>query len=87
MLTRIKGIDILHPERAGRCCGQAGSFGYMHYQEGKAIFAPKKKEYEELGAEVIVSSCPACLSQLKKEMGPKIRACHPIELIADLLPR
>lgn len=87
MLSRIKGIDILHPDRAGRCCGQAGSFGYTHYQEGKAIFAPKKKEYEELGAEVIVSSCPACLSQIKKEMGPTIRVCHPVELIADLLPR
>jgi FAD/FMN-containing dehydrogenase/Fe-S oxidoreductase len=85
LLTEIARIDILHPEGAGRCCGQAGSFGYFHYQEGMAVFAPKKAEYEEMGAEVIVSSCPACISKIAKEMGDGVRVCHPLEIIADLI--
>jgi FAD/FMN-containing dehydrogenase/Fe-S oxidoreductase len=84
-LSRIEGIAIVHPELAGRCCGQAGSFGYVHYREGKAMFAAKKAEYRQLQAEVIVSSCPSCIAKIKAEMGSGVRVCHPVEVIADLI--
>jgi FAD/FMN-containing dehydrogenase/Fe-S oxidoreductase len=85
MLSQIENLEILNPELADRCCGQAGSFGYTCYQEGVAIFEPKKKEYQRLGARVIVSSCPACISKIKKEMGEGYRVCHPVELVADMI--
>ncbi len=85
LLDEIGGFEILHPELAGRCCGQAGSFGFTHYGEGKAIFAAKKKEYDKLAPEVIVSSCPSCISKIRKEMGDSVRVCHPIEIVADLI--
>lgn len=85
MLSQLEGIEILHPELADRCCGQAGSFGYIHYKEGMAIFAPKKKEYQQMQVKTIVSSCPACISKIQKEMGDDVRVCHPIEIVADLI--
>ena len=84
LLEGTDGIRIVHPERADRCCGQAGSFGYIHYREGKAIFAAKREEYLRLAPDVIISSCPSCIAKIKKEMGTDIRVCHPIELVADL---
>ncbi|MDD4051744.1 MAG: FAD-binding and (Fe-S)-binding domain-containing protein [candidate division Zixibacteria bacterium] len=85
LLSRIDGIKIMHPELAGRCCGQAGSFGYIHFREGRAMFAGKKEEYRKLGADVIVSSCPSCISKIKAEMGDGVRVCHPMEIVADLI--
>lgn len=85
LLEQIEGIEILHPERAGRCCGQAGSFGYMHYREGTAMFDAKREEYRRLNPDIIVSSCPSCIAKIRKEMGKGVRVCHPIELIAELL--
>jgi FAD/FMN-containing dehydrogenase/Fe-S oxidoreductase len=85
LLADIDGIEVIHPERAGRCCGQAGSFGFFHYQEGMAMFTAKKEEYRRLAPEIIVSSCPSCVSKIRKEMGEGIRVCHPIEIIADLI--
>ncbi|MCP4566550.1 MAG: FAD-binding protein [FCB group bacterium] len=85
LLDKIDGLELLHPELAGRCCGQAGSFGYLHHQEGRAIFAAKKAEYEKMGAETIVSSCPSCIGKVRQEMGEGVRVCHPIEILADLI--
>jgi FAD/FMN-containing dehydrogenase/Fe-S oxidoreductase len=85
LLAQIEGIEILHPERAGRCCGQAGSFGYTHYREGTAMFDAKREEYRRLNPDVIVSSCPSCIAKIRKEMGDGVRVCHPIELIAEIL--
>ncbi len=85
LIQRITGITLLHPDRAGRCCGQAGSFGYTHYQEGQAAFAAKKAEYDRMNVDIIFSSCPSCIAKVQKEMGPSVRVCHPIEIIADIL--
>jgi FAD/FMN-containing dehydrogenase/Fe-S oxidoreductase len=85
LLGQIAGLEIMHPELAGRCCGQAGSYGFVHYQEGAAIFSEKKAEYQKLGAKIITSSCPSCISKIRKEMGDGIRVCHPVEIIADLI--
>jgi len=85
LLERIPGIEILHPDLAGRCCGQAGSFGYTHYREGAAMFKAKREEYRRLDPDVIVSSCPSCIAKIRKEMGGVMRVCHPIELIAEFI--
>ncbi|MFH1699963.1 MAG: FAD-binding and (Fe-S)-binding domain-containing protein [Candidatus Zixiibacteriota bacterium] len=85
LLGMIDGIEIIHPELAGRCCGQAGSFGYIHYQEGKAMFDRKREEYLDFGVKHIVSSCPSCIAKIKKEMGSEYHVCHPIEIISDII--
>lgn len=85
LLGMIDGVEIIHPELADRCCGQAGSFGFIHYREGKAIFSRKREEYRDIGAEYIVSSCPSCIAKIKKEMGSGFHVCHPIEIISDVM--
>ena len=85
LLQNIKGIEIVHPELAGRCCGQAGSFGFTHFQEGKAIFDRKREEYLDLNPDIVVSSCPSCIAKVRKELPKTIRVCHPLQIIDDLI--
>lgn len=85
LLGAIEGITILHPDLAGRCCGQAGSFGYTHYQEGTAMFDRKREEYLKLNPDIVVSSCPSCIAKVKKELPKSIRVCHPLEIVEDIM--
>ncbi|MCK5125486.1 MAG: FAD-binding oxidoreductase [candidate division Zixibacteria bacterium] len=85
LLSAIKGISLVHPEHAGRCCGQAGSFGFIHYREGQAIFDRKREEYIKLNPDIIVSSCPSCIAKVRKEVPKHIRVCHPLEIVNDLI--
>ncbi len=85
ILEQIQGINLIHPELAGRCCGQAGSFGFTHFQEGTAIFDRKREEYIKLNPDVVVSSCPSCIAKVKKELPQTIKICHPLQIVDNIL--
>ncbi|MEZ5359596.1 MAG: FAD-binding and (Fe-S)-binding domain-containing protein [Candidatus Zixiibacteriota bacterium] len=85
LLKSINGITLVHPELAGRCCGQAGSFGFTHYREGTAMFDRKREEYLKLNPDIVVSSCPSCISKVRKELPKTTRVCHPLEIVADCI--
>lgn len=87
LLDKIKKIKLQHPQRADRCCGQAGSHGYINYREGQEAFAAKKAEYRKMKVKIITSSCPSCIGKVQQEMGADVRVCHPIEIIADLIDK
>ncbi len=82
LLAKISGIKIIDPLYENRCCGQAGSFGYIHPDESKQIFEKKKNSYNNINAEYLISSCPSCQMKIRAEMGDKFKVVHPIEIIA-----
>jgi glycolate oxidase iron-sulfur subunit len=83
LISRLDNIKILHPSYADRCCAQAGSYGYVHYQESKKMFAKKKKDYLNIDANIIMTSCPACRMKIDAEMEGKYRVVHPVEILAE----
>ncbi|MFH2036887.1 MAG: FAD-binding and (Fe-S)-binding domain-containing protein [Candidatus Zixiibacteriota bacterium] len=87
LISKLGNVTIKHPELADRCCGQAGSFGYMHYQEGKNIFARKREEYYNIGAKYIMTSCPSCRMKIQAEMGGNFQAVHPVELLNMIIEK
>ncbi len=85
MLSNIDGIEIIHPLYADSCCGQAGSYGYTHFQEAKRMFQKKKDAYKKIEADYLMTSCPACQMKIRTEMGDTFRVVHPIEILAERL--
>lgn len=85
LLNKVDKVKLQHPERADRCCGQAGSHGYINYQAGKQAFSAKKAEYRKMKVKIITSSCPSCIGKVQQEMGEDVRVCHPVEILADLI--
>ena len=83
LLEKLGGVEIIHPEFADSCCGQAGSFGYTHYREAKKIFEKKREDFQNTGAEYIITSCPACRMKIEAEMNGAFKVVHPVEILLE----
>ncbi len=70
------------------CCGAAGSFSFSHYELAKKVGDRKGEALVKTGAALAVTSCPACLIQLRhilkdREAAPK--AAHIAVICADAM--
>ena len=85
LLGKLKNVDIITPLHADCCCGQAGSYGYTHFREGRRIFEKKTHVYEDIEADYLMTSCPACQMKIRSELNGRFKVVHPIEILAILL--
>ncbi len=69
VLKSIKGIDFVEPEWTKRewatCCGGGGGFEAVFPEMSQMLAVNRARELMETGAEIIVTSCPGCVMQLK----------------------
>jgi glycolate dehydrogenase iron-sulfur subunit len=88
ILRSIPGIEYVEMQGADVCCGAAGSFCVTHPALSEAVGSTKAQSILATGADVVVSGCPSCLTQLRAMLraeGSSIRVCHPSELLAESL--
>ncbi|HTN43282.1 MAG TPA: FAD-binding and (Fe-S)-binding domain-containing protein [Nitrospiria bacterium] len=81
LLRRISGLRFVEMRDADRCAGGAGTFIVKNYEQSRRIFERKRRAVVESGADVIATSCPACMIQLKTGMHDSL----PIKHIAQIL--
>ncbi|MBD5608530.1 MAG: (Fe-S)-binding protein, partial [Desulfovibrio sp.] len=71
-----------------RCCGCGGSFNLFHYDYSRKIGQRKRDNIVDSGAEVVTTSCPACMMQLEDVLshnGDPIKVKHTMEIYAESL--
>jgi glycolate oxidase iron-sulfur subunit len=86
LLKAIPGVEFVEMQGADVCCGAAGSFCVTHPALSEGVGGVKAEHVIATGADVVVSGCPSCLTQLTamlRDRGSAIRACHPMELLAQ----
>jgi Fe-S oxidoreductase len=69
LLKGIPGLQLFEMEKNrqdGRCCGGGGGLPVLHPEVAVEIAARRVRDAIDVGAEGIVSGCPACKDQLKK---------------------
>ncbi len=69
---------------ADRCAGGAGTFCIKNPRQSAAIFERKRRGIEESGAEIVATSCPACMVQLQNGMKGKIKVKHIAQVINEV---
>lgn len=79
-ILRSMGFTIADTE--GGCCGFGGSFSFSHEELSESILEKRAEEYKQ--ADMIVTSCPNCVLQLKSRLKDKA-VKHIIELIEEAL--
>ena len=87
LLAKIGHVEICHPPYADRCCAQAGSYGYFHYQESLRMFQKKKEAYEQIEADYLITSCPSCQMKIRAETDHRFAVVHPIRILAERLSK
>lgn len=73
---------------ANVCCGSGGSFNLQHYETSKKIGNRKRENIISTGAEIVCTSCPACMLQMTDMLSQnkdRIEVRHAVEIYADSL--
>ncbi len=87
MLQNIPGVSYVEMPEADRCCGAAGSYNIMHYEQSMAVLNRKMENLQKTGAQVLTTECPGCLIQLsygvRKEKLP-VRVVHLSQLLKEV---
>ena len=87
LLKSIPGIDFQPMTEANMCCGSAGIYNIVNYEESMTILDRKMEHAKDTKASVIVTTNPGCLIQMKlgieREKLENVRAVHLIEYLAE----
>jgi FAD/FMN-containing dehydrogenase/Fe-S oxidoreductase len=83
ILARLPGIELIEMQDADRCAGGAGTYILKDYQTSQKIFERKRRAIQESGAEVVATSCPACMIQLNNGLEGMVRVKHVAELLHE----
>ena len=86
LLESLRGIEIVTTGRSDECCGFGGTFSVFEGAVSSFIGRDRIRDYEEAGAEVIVSYDVSCLMHLDgliRRDKKRLRVLH----IAEVLNR
>ena len=84
ILQNLENVEYAELPEANWCCGGAGSYALSHYELSQSVLDRKMENLKETGADVLVTSCPACIIQLSygvRKHDLKVKVCHISEII------
>ncbi len=87
LLKKIPGVTFIELPEADRCCGAAGSYNVMHYEQSMKVLESKMENLKKTGAEVLATECPGCIIQLSygtRRAGLSVKVLHISELLREV---
>ena len=88
MLKSIPNVKYNELEEASWCCGSAGIYNIVHYEESMVILERKMENIRKTNAKVVLTGNPGCISQLRygaKKFTVDVEVMHPVSLIKKSL--
>lgn len=83
LLRQNPDIEFVEMPDADRCAGGAGTFCIKNPKQSEAIFERKRRGIAASGAEVVVTSCPACMIQLKNGLKGAVDVKHIAQVFTE----
>lgn len=88
LIKSIPGISFVLQKNADSCCGSAGTYNLIHYDESMKILDEKMKNIKNIEADMIVTTNPGCHLQMKVGVErinktKDVHVCHLVELLAE----
>jgi glycolate oxidase iron-sulfur subunit len=85
ILQSLPGVEYREMPEADWCCGGAGSYALFHYDLSRQVLARKIENIKKTGADVVATSCPACIIHLSygmRQSALPARVVHISELVS-----
>jgi glycolate oxidase iron-sulfur subunit len=87
LLDRVEGVDFVEMRGADTCCGSAGIYNLMQPRMSTQILDHKMEHTKETQAQVVLTSNPGCLLQMKLGIeragsGERMQAEHIVDFLA-----
>lgn len=83
VLARLPGVALVEMPDADRCAGGAGTYCLKDYETSQRIFQRKRRAIEQTGAQVVATSCPACMIQLTNGLRGTVQVKHVAQLLIE----
>ncbi|MRG84917.1 (Fe-S)-binding protein [Salinibacillus xinjiangensis] len=88
LLKSIPGITFIPMEKPNKCCGSAGIYNLVHYDESMDILDEKMKDVNQVSVDGIVTTNPGCHLQMKlgverEGKSDQIKVYHLVELLGE----
>lgn len=90
LMNQVPGVSVNEMNDPDFCCGSAGIYNIVQYDESMKILDRKMGDAQATNAHVIVTTNPGCLLQMKygaERSSSGQQAVHLIELLAEAEPR
>jgi glycolate oxidase iron-sulfur subunit len=88
LLKKIPGLAYTELPEADLCCGAAGSYNVLHYEQSMKVLDRKMKNVQKIEADVLATECPGCIIQLSygvRRAGLGVKVTHISELLQQVL--
>lgn len=83
LLREAPNLEFVEMPDANRCAGGAGTFCIKNPKQSAEIFKRKRRGISASGAEVVVTSCPACMIQLKNGLKGGVDVKHIAQVLHE----
>ncbi|HEY6084154.1 MAG TPA: FAD-binding and (Fe-S)-binding domain-containing protein [Nitrospira sp.] len=83
VLRELPGVEYVEMVDADRCAGGAGTYLVKDFDTSQGIMERKRRAVKQSHAEVVATSCPACMIQLKTGLRGTADVKHVAELLDE----
>ena len=83
ILKMLPGVQFVEMPDADRCAGGAGTYLVKDFDTSQRIVARKRQAVEYSGANLVATSCPACMIQLKTGLPATVEVKHIAQVLQD----
>lgn len=84
VIKSIPGIKYTELEEASWCCGSAGIYNIVRYDDAITLLQRKMKNIKKTEAKIVLTGNPGCMGQIKygaEKFDVNVEVLHPITLI------
>ena len=83
LLSSLTDLEFVEMQDADRCAGGAGTYMIKNYETSQEIFQRKKRAIQQSEAQVVATSCPACMIQLKNGLRGTAEVKHIAQVMRE----
>ncbi len=86
LLEQIPGVELIEIDRAGMCCGSAGTYNLTQPEAARELGLRKARNILDAAPDLVATANPGCALQISAALrelgGADIPIVHPVELVA-----
>ncbi|BCA52910.1 putative FAD/FMN-containing dehydrogenase, glycolate oxidase, fused subunits GlcD and GlcF [Nitrospira sp. KM1] len=83
ILASMPGVRYVEMPDADRCAGGAGTYLVKDFDTSQRIVERKRRAVEDSGVDVVATSCPACMVQLRTGLPHTVEVKHVAQLLQE----
>ena len=90
ILKSIPGLELKPLDESTWCCGSAGIYNLIHYEDSMKILERKMNNIKSTGADIVLAANHGCIAQLKygaERFRVDVEVIHPVSLIKKALKK